>query len=116
MLPRSAMGEGDDVGRGSVSDLHRAALLVLGLATASMAVTLASGAPPPPGFARNAYSLALSWVFLAGVAVIYAAVWVSDDPSGRRSAAAGRKLVDASLVPFAVAAVISVVAAAAALL
>ncbi|CAO2185620.1 unnamed protein product [Urochloa humidicola] len=110
MLPRSAMEEGDDVG-GGASKLHHAALLVLGLATASMAVALASGAPPPPGFARNAYFLVLSWVFFAGVAVIYAAVWVSDDPSGRRRAAAGRKLVYASVVPFVVAAVISVATA-----
>ncbi|CAO2185626.1 unnamed protein product [Urochloa humidicola] len=111
MLPRSAMGEGDDVGGGGASKLHHAALLVLGLATASMAVALASGAPPPPGFARNAYFLVLSWVFFAGVAVIYAAVWVSDDPSGCRRAAAGRKLVYASVVPFVVAAAISVATA-----
>ncbi|OEL16970.1 hypothetical protein BAE44_0022011 [Dichanthelium oligosanthes] len=96
-------------GGGASELLHHDALLVVGLTTASMAIALVAGAPPPPGLDRSAYFLALSWLFLAGVAELYAAAWISGDPRGRR--AAGRKLVYASIAPLLTAVVICSLAA-----
>lgn len=70
-----------------------AALWVLGLATISAAITLATTTTPLQADLGNngaaCYSyLALAVVtFLAGVAQVIAFVWVSDDP--RRAGAAG---------------------------
>ncbi|KAL6626717.1 hypothetical protein ACP70R_030443 [Stipagrostis hirtigluma subsp. patula] len=66
---------------------------VVGLVAASAAITLAV-TEPPPWLNREAYFLALSGVFFAGVTQVAASVWAAD---GRRGAA-GRKLVYASLV------------------
>uniref|UniRef100_A0A0E0FG48 Uncharacterized protein n=1 Tax=Oryza nivara TaxID=4536 RepID=A0A0E0FG48_ORYNI len=71
-----------------------AALWVLGLATISAAITLATTTTPLQadlgnnGAAYYSYlALALAVAFLAGVAQVIAFVWVSDDP--RRAGAAG---------------------------
>ncbi|XP_062208336.1 uncharacterized protein LOC133909800 [Phragmites australis] len=69
---------------------------LVGLATASMAITLAVR-EPPPGVHKNAYLLAITGPFFAGVAEVMAAVWVSNNPR-----AAGRKLMYASVGPLAV--------------
>ncbi|KAG2595705.1 hypothetical protein PVAP13_5KG092587 [Panicum virgatum] len=62
---------------------------LLGLAAASTAVTLAVS-EPPPWLHRNAYSVALSALFFAGIAqVVAASVWA---PAAAASVA-GRKLV-----------------------
>lgn len=82
------------------------ALGVAGLATASMAITVMSAAPlqgPATNGNSYYYLLALSGVFYAGVAELAAAVWVMSDPRAR-AAAAGRRLVYASLVPLTAAA------------
>ncbi|TVU21938.1 hypothetical protein EJB05_31609, partial [Eragrostis curvula] len=60
---------------------------LLGLAAASTAITLAVSVPPPPGLDTNAYFLALSGVFFAGVTQVAASVWAADD--GRRLATRG---------------------------
>ena len=61
---------------------------------------MSSELPPAVGLHSNAYSIALSGAFLAGMAGVLAAVWVSSNPSARR--AAGRKLTYASVGPLAV--------------
>ncbi|CAL4951496.1 unnamed protein product [Urochloa decumbens] len=116
MLPegRSALQEEEAEGSGGASKLHHGGLL--GLATVSMAINLAACTPPlAPGLYKNAYFLALSVVFLAGVANVFAAVWASDDdPRGRAGCCAGgaarSKLKYASVViaPFGIAAALSV--------
>ncbi|KAL6626733.1 hypothetical protein ACP70R_030459 [Stipagrostis hirtigluma subsp. patula] len=78
---------------------------LVGLATASMAVTLAAR-EPPPGLDKTAYFLALAGAFYAGVAEVVTAVWVWNDPRGRRGA--GRKMMYASAGPLAVAVGLSV--------
>ncbi|KAL5228582.1 hypothetical protein ABZP36_016847 [Zizania latifolia] len=75
-----------------------AALGTLGVATTSMAITLAATYQPPPGnLGDHTYvPLALSGLaFFAGIAQVGASVWVSDDPQGRR--AAGYKFLYASV-------------------
>ncbi|CAL4965216.1 unnamed protein product [Urochloa decumbens] len=83
---------------------------VPGLLTASMAIALAVR-EPPPGLDEDAYFLALSLVFIAGVAGIMAAVsWVpKTTPAGRGGRRyAGSKLVyDCSVAALAVAASLS---------
>ncbi|CAO2185604.1 unnamed protein product [Urochloa humidicola] len=73
---------------------------LLGIVTCAMAVTLAVR-DTPPGLDKNAYFLAIAGAFFAGVAGILVAVRASNkNPRARR--AAGRKLMRASLCPFAV--------------
>ncbi|TVU21950.1 hypothetical protein EJB05_31621, partial [Eragrostis curvula] len=59
------------------------------LALSTPAITLAVSVPPPPGLDTNAYFVALSGVFFAGVTQVVASVWAADDA---RRLAAGRKL------------------------
>ncbi|KAL6626730.1 hypothetical protein ACP70R_030456 [Stipagrostis hirtigluma subsp. patula] len=73
---------------------------LVGLATASMAVTLAVR-EPPPGLERNAYFVAVAGSFFAGVAEVVTAIWLSNNLRGRHGA--GRKLMHASIGPLAVA-------------
>jgi hypothetical protein len=73
------------------------ALWVLGLFTASIAITLAMREPLPPvapGVHKNAYLLALSVAFFAGVAGVMAAVCIGwpTTAAGRRGNGTGRKL------------------------
>ncbi|RLM91474.1 hypothetical protein C2845_PM08G05390 [Panicum miliaceum] len=88
----------------AASELHQApacfqASALAGLATTSMAVTLAVR-EPPPGLDKNTYLLAVAGAFFAGVAeVITAAVCVSNNPRAR--CAAGKKLMYASVAPLA---------------
>lgn len=83
---------------GAASSKVVTALWVLGLFTASVAITLAAREPPlppVPGLRKNAYLLALSVAFFAGVAGVMAAVrigWPTTPVAGRRRAT-GRKLV-----------------------
>nr|TKW13410.1 hypothetical protein SEVIR_5G099350v2 [Setaria viridis] len=84
-----------------------AARWVLGLLTACTAIALAVSGPPP-GLDKHAYFLALSAAFFAGVAGVMSAVWVSDDPSGRRAAASSRLVVYSSVAALAVAVGLSV--------
>ncbi|GJN05825.1 hypothetical protein PR202_ga23493 [Eleusine coracana subsp. coracana] len=63
---------------------------LIGLAAASLAITLLV-CKPPPGLSKNVYFLTISVAFFAGVTEVFAAVWAMND--GRRSQAAGRKLV-----------------------
>ncbi|CAL4958134.1 unnamed protein product [Urochloa decumbens] len=82
---------------------------VPGLLAASMAIALAVR-ETPPGLDKDAYFLALSLVFIAGVAGIMAAVWVAKTtPAGRGGHRyAGSKLVyDSSVAALAVAASLS---------
>ncbi|TVU21949.1 hypothetical protein EJB05_31620, partial [Eragrostis curvula] len=89
----------------SLASLSPAGLL--GLFVVSTAITLVVSVPPPPGLDTNAYFLALSGVFFAGMTQVAASVWAADD--GGRRLAAGGKLVCASLVvPLLVAIVVSV--------
>ncbi|CAO2185627.1 unnamed protein product [Urochloa humidicola] len=86
---------------------------LLGLGTISMAINLAACEPPPvPGLGKDAYFLALSGIFLAGVAHVFAAVCAhDDDPHGRAGGGRGAwsKLKYASVVaPFVAAAGLSV--------
>uniref|UniRef100_J3KWE6 Uncharacterized protein n=1 Tax=Oryza brachyantha TaxID=4533 RepID=J3KWE6_ORYBR len=75
----------------------------LGLVTASLIINLMAGVYDPPlGFGDSIYyHLALVGSFLAGMAQVGAAVWVADDPHGRREA--GYKFIYASIAPFLVA-------------
>ncbi|KAG2595702.1 hypothetical protein PVAP13_5KG091600 [Panicum virgatum] len=74
---------------------------LLGLAAASSAIALAVS-EPPSWLDRNAYSVAISGLFFAGVTqvvVVVAAASVSAPTAGGRGGAAGRKLfMYASLV------------------
>uniref|UniRef100_A0A0D9Y364 Uncharacterized protein n=1 Tax=Oryza glumipatula TaxID=40148 RepID=A0A0D9Y364_9ORYZ len=67
-----------------------AALAAVGLATVSTAITLAAAC-------TYYYRLALTGIFLAGVTLVGASVWVSDNPAARR--AAGKKLLHAAVPP-----------------
>ncbi|XP_006645495.1 uncharacterized protein LOC102714971 [Oryza brachyantha] len=75
----------------------------LGLITASLIVNLVAAAYDPLLAFGNGiyYLLALVGSFLAGMAQVGAAVWVADDPRGRRDA--GDKFIYASIAPFLVA-------------
>jgi hypothetical protein len=63
---------------------------------------------PPLGLDKNAYFLALSAAFFAGVAGVMAAIWVSHDPHGRCRAAASRLVVYSTVAALAVAVGLSV--------
>ncbi|CAL4958136.1 unnamed protein product [Urochloa decumbens] len=114
MLPTGNARQEEEAERsGGASKLHHGGLL--GLATVSMAINLAACTPPlAPELYKNGYFLALSVVFLAGVANVFVAVSDSDDPRGRAGCRAGgaarSKLKYASVVvaPFVVAAALSV--------
>ena len=68
---------------------------LLGLAAASTAVTLAVS-EPPPWLHRNAYSVALSALFFAGIAqVVAASVWA---PAAAASVAERKLVMYTSLV------------------
>jgi hypothetical protein len=73
------------------------ALWVLGLFTASVAITLAMPEPlPMPGLHKNAYLLALSVAFFAGMAGVMAAVcigWPTTPAAAGRRATGRKKLV-----------------------
>ncbi|XP_006645496.1 uncharacterized protein LOC102715256 [Oryza brachyantha] len=75
----------------------------LGLVTASLIINLMAAVYDPPLAFGNSiyYHLALVGSFLAGMAQVGAAVWVADDPRGRRDA--GNKFIYASIAPFLVA-------------
>ncbi|CAL4951458.1 unnamed protein product [Urochloa decumbens] len=75
---------------------------LLGIVTCAMAVALAVR-DPPPGLDKNAYFLAVAGAFFAGVAGILAAVRRAANNNPRARRAAGRKLMFASVGPFAVA-------------
>ncbi|CAL4951483.1 unnamed protein product [Urochloa decumbens] len=86
---------------------------LVGLATASVAISALAVRDPPPGIDRNAYFLALTGAFFAGVAEVIVAVSVSsstNNPGVHR--AAGRKLMYyASVAPLAVAVAVALSAA-----
>ncbi|KAL5226517.1 hypothetical protein ABZP36_014782 [Zizania latifolia] len=84
-----------------------AALGALGVATTSMAITLAATYQPPPGGLgdQTCVVLALSGAFFTGIAQVGASVWVSADPRGRR--AAGYKFLYASVCAVGLAALVS---------
>ncbi|PUZ58010.1 hypothetical protein GQ55_5G475900 [Panicum hallii var. hallii] len=85
--------------------LHQAAALeggVVGLATASAAMTLAV-CEPPAGIHPDAYFLAVSGCFFTGVAQL---AWALSGTGGRHGT--GRKLLYASLGPLAAAVGLSV--------
>ncbi|KAF0918328.1 hypothetical protein E2562_023399 [Oryza meyeriana var. granulata] len=66
-----------------------AVLGVLGLATISMATTLAAAFEPAPGglvVTDAYYRLAVAGTFLVGVTLVGASVWVSDNPAASRAA------------------------------
>ena len=92
-------------GAGAASKVVVTALWVLGLFTASVAITLAVREPLPAGVLKNVYLLALSVAFFAGVAgVIMAAVcieWPTTPTAGSRRAT-GRKLVYSAAAAVAV--------------
>ncbi|KAF8705008.1 hypothetical protein HU200_031263 [Digitaria exilis] len=73
-------------------------VLVVALATVSVAINLVVVCEPPPGLDKNAYYLlALSVIFFAGVAHVFAAVSASDDPHGRGRHAAPSELKYAAI-------------------
>ncbi|CAO2174590.1 unnamed protein product [Urochloa humidicola] len=76
---------------GAADELRQAG--VLGIVTCAMAFSLAVPVrDPPPGLDKNAYFLAISGAFFAGVAEVITSVFISNNNSrGRR--AAGRKLI-----------------------
>ncbi|CAO2204654.1 unnamed protein product [Urochloa humidicola] len=77
---------------------------LVGLATASVAISaLAAVRDPPPGIDKNAYFLALTGAFFAGVAEVIAAVSVSTSNTNNRRAAGRKLLMYASAAPLAVA-------------
>jgi len=82
---------------GAASSKVVTALWVLGLFTASVAITLAIREPLPlPGVHKNAYLLALSVAFFAGVAGVMAAVcigWPTTPAAAGRRATGRKKLV-----------------------
>ncbi|RLM93505.1 uncharacterized protein C2845_PM08G05400 [Panicum miliaceum] len=88
--------QGEAAGDGGAPKLHQAAFFergLLGLAAASTAITLAV-IEPPPWLDRNAYSVALSGLFFAGMTQVVVA-----DSAAAGGGVAGRKLVTyASLV------------------
>ncbi|KAL6626727.1 hypothetical protein ACP70R_030453 [Stipagrostis hirtigluma subsp. patula] len=100
----SSRKEAEDDGTAAAASAAMVGGLV-GLATTSMAVVLAAR-QPPPRLDKTAYFLALAGAFYAGVAEVVTAVWVSNDPRGRRGV--GRKLMYASVGPLAVAVGLSV--------
>ncbi|CAO2198974.1 unnamed protein product [Urochloa humidicola] len=111
MLPTGSARQVEVTEGGGASKLHHGGLL--GLATISMAINLAACTPPvAPGLYKNAYFLALSVIFLAGVAHVFPAVCASnDDPRGcaGRSRGAWSKIKHASaVVPLVIAAGLSV--------
>ncbi|XP_025878520.1 uncharacterized protein [Oryza sativa Japonica Group] len=87
-----------------------AALGAVGIATVSVATTLAAVFQPPPGglLADTFYRLALSGTFLGGMTLVGASVWVADNPAARR--AAGKKLLYTAIPPLLAAMGLSVVA------
>ncbi|KAF8705006.1 hypothetical protein HU200_031261 [Digitaria exilis] len=90
---------------GGASKLHHGGLL--GLATCSMAINLVVVCEPPPGLDKNAYYLlALSVIFFAGVAHVFAAVSASDDDPRGRVPSKLKYVV--SIAPFVIAAGLSV--------
>ncbi|CAO2209020.1 unnamed protein product [Urochloa humidicola] len=75
---------------------------LLGIATSSVASTLAVRDPPPGLVDENAYFLAVAGAFFAGVAGIFAAVFISNNnPRGRRAAGRKQLIMYASLGPLA---------------
>jgi hypothetical protein len=88
---------------GAASSKIAAALGLFGVATVSLIIKLAAACDPPPAYGGNTYyHLALVGSFLAGMGQVGAAIWVSDDPRGRR-AAVGKKIMIASIAPLVVA-------------
>ncbi|KAF2948375.1 hypothetical protein DAI22_01g032200 [Oryza sativa Japonica Group] len=86
---------------GAASSNIPAVLLVLGVATVSVAINNTAAA------ATNyhcslAFAISLAGAFLSGMAMIGASVWVSGDPRGRT--AAGKKIIYASMAPLVLAA------------
>ncbi|CAO2174600.1 unnamed protein product [Urochloa humidicola] len=112
MLPEGSARPEEEAEGGGAPKLDHGGLL--GLATVSMTINLAACEPPPPvpGLDKDAYFIALSGIFLAGVAHVFAAVCASDDdPRGRAGGGHGArsKIKHASVVAaFVVAAGLSV--------
>ena len=71
-----------------------AALAAVGLATVSTPITQAAACNVDDAYY---YRLALTGIFLAGVTLVGASVWVSDNPAARR--AAGKKLLHVAVPP-----------------
>ncbi|CAO2185608.1 unnamed protein product [Urochloa humidicola] len=103
MAPAGTMGREEELelpmDAGAADKLRQAG--VLGIVTCAMAFSLAVRDDPPPRLDKDAYFLALSGAFFAGVAEIITAVFISNNNPPARHAA-GRKLVYASVGSLAV--------------
>nr|TKV98102.1 hypothetical protein SEVIR_9G538350v2 [Setaria viridis] len=84
-MARGTFSSGREAGAaGGAPKLHHRAAFgcgLLGLAAASTAITMAVS-EPPPWLDRNAYLVALTGAFFAGMAQVAASVWASDGGRG----------------------------------